>query len=67
MSIPTGFLFTLLEDLFLPESQRLVTFPAEEARYGLLPGAREFTGVGRSRRWVCLGPVPARRRLGAPG
>ena len=46
VSIPTGFLFTLLEDLFLPESQRLVTFPAEEARYGMLPGAREFTGAG---------------------
>ena len=44
--IPTGFLFTLLEDLFLPEAQRLVSFPAEEARGGILPGAREFTGFG---------------------
>ncbi len=46
VSIPTGFLISLLEDLFLPESQRLASFPAEEARYGLLPGAQEFDGVG---------------------
>jgi glycosyltransferase involved in cell wall biosynthesis len=46
MTIPTGFLFSLLEDLLLPESRRLVTFPREEARYGLLPGAREFDGIG---------------------
>ncbi len=46
VAIPTGFLFTLLEDLFLPQGQRLVSFPAEEARYGMLPGAQEFSGVG---------------------
>jgi len=46
VAIPTGFLFTLLEDLFLPEAQRLVSFPVEEARYGVLPGGREFTGFG---------------------
>jgi glycosyltransferase involved in cell wall biosynthesis len=44
--IPTGFLFALLQDLFLPMVQRSVTFPAEDARYGILPGAKEFTGVG---------------------
>jgi glycosyltransferase involved in cell wall biosynthesis len=46
VSIPTAFLMMLLEDLFLPESHRVVSFPAEEARFGLLPGAREFNGVG---------------------
>jgi glycosyltransferase involved in cell wall biosynthesis len=46
VSIPTGFLFALLQDLFLPTAQRTVTFPAEDARYGILPGAKEFTGVG---------------------
>jgi glycosyltransferase involved in cell wall biosynthesis len=46
VSIPTGFLASLLTDLLLPEAQRLVPFPAEEARYGILPGAREFDGVG---------------------
>jgi glycosyltransferase involved in cell wall biosynthesis len=35
-----------LQDLFLPEARRLVAFPAEEARYGMLPGAREFDGAG---------------------
>lgn len=44
--VPTGFLETLLQDLFLPEAQRLVAFPAEEARYGLLPGAQPFEGAG---------------------
>jgi glycosyltransferase involved in cell wall biosynthesis len=44
--IPTGFLFALLQDLFLPMAQRSVTFPAEDARYGILPGAKEFNGVG---------------------
>jgi glycosyltransferase involved in cell wall biosynthesis len=44
--IPTGFLFALLQDLFLPMAQRSVMFPAEDARYGILPGAKEFTGVG---------------------
>jgi glycosyltransferase involved in cell wall biosynthesis len=46
VSIPTGFLFALLQDLFLPMAQRTVTFPAEDARYGILPGAKEFTGIG---------------------
>src|ERR1700752_1635997 len=46
VAIPTGFLFALLQDLFLPVAQRSVTFPAEDARYGILPGAKEFTGVG---------------------
>ena len=27
-------------------AQRTVSFPAEDARYGILPGAKEFTGVG---------------------
>jgi glycosyltransferase involved in cell wall biosynthesis len=44
--IPTGFLFALLQDLFLPMAQRTVTFSAEDARYGILPGAKEFNGVG---------------------
>jgi glycosyltransferase involved in cell wall biosynthesis len=46
VSIPTGFLFALLQDLFLPMAQRTVTFSAEDARYGILPGAKDFTGVG---------------------
>jgi glycosyltransferase involved in cell wall biosynthesis len=46
VAIPTGFLISLLRDLFLPEQQRLVTFPAEAARYGVLPGARTFDGAG---------------------
>ncbi len=46
VTVPTGFLVSLLQNLFLPEEQRLVSFPAEEARYGLLPGATEFDGVG---------------------
>jgi hypothetical protein len=37
---------SLLEDLFLPEAQRLVTFPAAEARFGVLPGATQFDGTG---------------------
>jgi glycosyltransferase involved in cell wall biosynthesis len=45
-AIPTGFLVNLLQDLFLPPAQRLISFSAEEARYGQLPGAREFDGVG---------------------
>jgi glycosyltransferase involved in cell wall biosynthesis len=44
--IPTGFLISLLEDLFLPEAQRLVAFSADEARYGVLPGAINFDGAG---------------------
>jgi glycosyltransferase involved in cell wall biosynthesis len=46
VAIPTGFLVSLLQNLFLPEEQRLVSFRAEEARYGILPGATEFDGVG---------------------
>jgi glycosyltransferase involved in cell wall biosynthesis len=46
VAVPTGFLASLLRDLFLPEPQRLVAFPAEEARYGILPGARPFDGAG---------------------
>lgn len=46
VAIPTGFLSSVLEDLFLPQEQRLVRFPAEEARYGMLPGARELEGSG---------------------
>ena len=46
MSIPTGFLFTLLQELFLPEAQRPASFSPEEARHGVLPGARAFTGAG---------------------
>jgi glycosyltransferase involved in cell wall biosynthesis len=46
VEIPTSFLFALLNDLFLPEGQRSVTFPAKDARYGLLPGARAFDEVG---------------------
>jgi glycosyltransferase involved in cell wall biosynthesis len=46
VSIPTGFVISLLEDLFLPESHRLVSFPAAEARYGLLPGWQDFDGAG---------------------
>jgi glycosyltransferase involved in cell wall biosynthesis len=46
VAIPTGFLFALLQDMFLPVAQRTVSFPAEDARYGILPGAKNFTGVG---------------------
>jgi glycosyltransferase involved in cell wall biosynthesis len=46
VAIPTGFLISLLRDLFLPDEQRLISFPAEEARYGVLPGAQPFDGVG---------------------
>ncbi len=44
VTIPTGFLISLLRDLFLPKSQRLISFPAEDARYGVLPGAQPFDG-----------------------
>jgi glycosyltransferase involved in cell wall biosynthesis len=46
VTLPTGFLVSLLQDLFSPEDQRLVSFPTEEARYGVLPGATEFDGTG---------------------
>ena len=45
-AIPTGFLISLLKDLFLPELQRLVTFSTGEAADGILPGAEEFDGTG---------------------
>ncbi len=44
--IPTGFLVSLLRDLFLPEARRMVTFSANDARIGLLPGATAFDGAG---------------------
>ena len=46
VAIPTGFLVSLLEDLFQPPTQRLVNFSADEARHGVLPGAVEFDGIG---------------------
>lgn len=46
VAVPTGFLEALLRDMFLPDTQRVVSFSAEEARYGVLPGAREFDGAG---------------------
>jgi glycosyltransferase involved in cell wall biosynthesis len=46
VTIPTGFFISLLRDLLLPPEQRLISFPAEEARHGLLPGARPFDGAG---------------------
>ena len=46
VSIPTAFLSSLLEDLFKSESQRRVSFSAEGAKLGLLPGARKFDGFG---------------------
>jgi glycosyltransferase involved in cell wall biosynthesis len=46
VAIPAGFLMSLLQDLFLPRSQRLVTFSAEAAQYGVLPGAQPFDGSG---------------------
>jgi glycosyltransferase involved in cell wall biosynthesis len=46
VSIGTGFLSNLLRDLVLPEQQRVVTFSADDAKYGVLPGARPFDGSG---------------------
>ena len=46
VEIPTGFLTSLLRDLFLPKARRLITFSANEARIGLLPGAMPFDGAG---------------------
>jgi glycosyltransferase involved in cell wall biosynthesis len=46
VAIPTKFLVCLLRDLLLPTSQRLVTYPAEAARCGVLPGAQAFDGTG---------------------
>ncbi len=56
--IPGGFLRSLLLDLFLPETQRIVHYGREEARYGILPGAAPFDGSGildnGSRSVLCL-------------
>jgi glycosyltransferase involved in cell wall biosynthesis len=46
MALPTEFLARLLQDLFLPELQRQVTFSLEEARIGRLPGAQMLDGLG---------------------
>ncbi len=46
IAIPTGFLVSLLQDMFLPEKHRIVNFSTDEARYGVLPGAVEFDGIG---------------------
>jgi glycosyltransferase involved in cell wall biosynthesis len=46
MSIPGPFLISLLLDLFSPEPDRLVQFRAEDARFGVLPNAREFAPGG---------------------
>jgi glycosyltransferase involved in cell wall biosynthesis len=46
VAIPSGFLISLLRDLFLPDRQRMVRFSAEAARYGVLPGAVAFDGIG---------------------
>jgi glycosyltransferase involved in cell wall biosynthesis len=46
VSIPSDFLVSLLGELFLPVEQRLIAYSADEARVGLLPGARPFDGVG---------------------
>ena len=45
-SIQPGFLVSLLQDLFLPKQERLVTFSDKAARFGSLPGAIEFDGDG---------------------
>jgi glycosyltransferase involved in cell wall biosynthesis len=58
VAIPSGYLVSLLEDLFLPPPQRLVGFSADDARCGILPGAVEFDGLGilddGSRSVLCL-------------
>ncbi len=46
VAIPTGFLISLLRDLFQPEAQRLISFPTDEASDGILPGAQPFDGIG---------------------
>jgi glycosyltransferase involved in cell wall biosynthesis len=46
MTIPTGYLVRLLDELFLPEEQRPVSFATDEVRDGILPGAVEFNGAG---------------------
>ena len=45
-TVPSGFLTSLLQDLFLPDRERLVSFSREDARYGRLPGAADFDGIG---------------------
>jgi glycosyltransferase involved in cell wall biosynthesis len=46
LAIPTGFLISLLRDLLLPVEERLINFPAQEAKLGILPGAHPFDGTG---------------------
>jgi glycosyltransferase involved in cell wall biosynthesis len=46
VAIPNGFLISLLRDLFLPVQERLISFPAGEARDGILPGSQPFDGTG---------------------
>ena len=46
LAIPSGFLISLLQDLFLPERERLVRFSTDDARDGILPGAADFDGKG---------------------
>ena len=45
VTISTGFLLSLLQDLFLPEESRLIKFSQDEARFGLLPGSIPFDGT----------------------
>jgi glycosyltransferase involved in cell wall biosynthesis len=46
ITIPPGFLVSLLRDLLLPAPERLITFDAMSARRGALPGAQQFEGKG---------------------
>ncbi len=45
-AVPTAFVATLLRDLFLPESERVVAFAPEDAARGHLPGALPFDAPG---------------------
>jgi glycosyltransferase involved in cell wall biosynthesis len=45
MSIPAGFLIDLLQDMFLPEGRRSISFAPQDARVGMLPGAKDFVGT----------------------
>lgn len=46
MTIPTGYLVSLLKDLLLPEEERPVSFTTDEVRDGILPGSTELKGAG---------------------
>ena len=46
VTVPTNYLVSLLRNLFLPHTRRNVQFSKDDARYGLLPGATPFDGVG---------------------